>query len=527
MSFTVRPVREERKTSGRTWKYLLLAVALFESLSRLAMRVKKREEKEGQEIQRIHALKRTMMILVSLLLVLLLLIGTLKVLVRLKAISLSGVLSAVSSTLPADDNGFTNVLLLGVGDVDHDGADLTDTMIVASLDPKKTKSVVMLSLPRDTYVLSSEKMGRGRINSLYRDYKIELIRDGMNKQQASTEALKQLAKELSTLLNLPIHGVVKINFSGFEQAVDAIGGIDVVVPEDLVDPEYPGLNYSYETFSISRGPHHLSGSVALKYARSRHSTSDFSRSERQQQIIAAAAAKARANGLIKSPGKLTELMSIVAKNMETTFTTRELLGLADMGKQIDQTKIVSMNLSDQNGLYGGFAERGGFLYSPPKEEFEGASVLLPVSIPEFPVTWKQIHAFSEMIFGHRALFIRPPTIEVLNAGAKPGSAGKLGGELIRYGFNVIDTRNFARKNNPTFDASFIAMNPSLLTEGADGQNADRLDRTRSLADALLDLLEVKKSSSPVDPAAFAEHAPDLVIVLGKDFAFTPFQDLIR
>ncbi len=527
MSFTVRPVREERKSSKRIRKYVLIGTSLLEAGVHLYRSMMKEHEEEVKQEHRVRFLKRTVTILLSGLLILILLIGTLKILVRLKAISLDNMVSAVSATLPKDDHGFTNVLLLGVGDDDHDGVDLTDTIMVLSLDPDKTKGAVMLSLPRDIDLLGTEKMGKGRINSLYRDYKTSLIRHGTERRQASTEALKQFAAEIGTLIGLEIHGVIKLNFSGFEKAIDALGGIDVIVPEDIVDTEYPGPNYTYETFSIAKGPQHLDGATALKYARSRHSTSDFSRSGRQQQIITAASEKAKKMGIVTNVSKITEIMSIVASNMETTFGTRELLGLVQMGKKIDQKKMVNMQLSDQSGLFDGYAGRGGFLYSPPREQFDGAAVLLPVSIPEFPVTWKQVQTLGKLLFLNREAFVHPPTVMILNAGSKEGSARKLGGELIRYGFDVIKTRNYSKSPNPSFDHSSIAVNPSPSDDAKDAVVvAGRLERARYSLLLLSKILGVKQSETP-DPTSFGDEQPDLVIVLGKDFHYTPLQDLVR
>ena len=526
MSFTVRPVREERKSDVRFKKYVLLAAAFVQSIFHLYRWKKERNQKERKELKRIATLKKTVTVLLAVLIAFLLIIGTLRVLLRLKAFSLTGMFSAVSADLPADENGHTNVLLLGVGDSNHDGVDLTDTIMVASLDPAKTRSAVLLSLPRDLYILNSEKMGKGRINDLYRDYKSFLISQGSDKAKASGEAMKQLAKEIGSFVDLPIHGVIKINFSGFTQAVDAIGGVDVFVPEDISDPEYPGPNYTFETFALTKGPQHLSGETALQYVRSRHSTSDFSRSARQQQVMAAAAAKVRGSGLLKNASKMTDLLSIISKNMETTFTTRELFGLAGLGQKIDQKKIVSTQLSDQNGLYDGPAGRGGFLYAPPREQFEGASILLPVSMPEMPVTWKQIRSLSRLLFENRELFVRPPAVAVLNAGAREGSARKLAGELYKYGFNVVDSRNFLKGDNPSFEKSFVAVYPSQKTEEATEEAANKLSKAEDNADFFKKLFKFSSPLSTVDIAAFGENPADIIIVLGKDYRFGNLQDLI-
>lgn len=518
MSFVSRPIRQEKKPN-RFRKFAVIGAGLLEAATHLYHQMKHREEEEEKDQRRVRVLKRTIALLLSGLLILLLLIGALKVLVRLKAISLGSMVSAVSSSPGQDEHGFTNVLLLGEGDSDHDGVDLTDTLMVVSLDPTKTKSAVLLSLPRDLYALSTEKMGVGRINSLYRDYKNQLRRGGMKEEDAAKESMTQLAKEIGTFLGVQIQGAIMLNFSGFEQAIDAIGGIDIVVPEDLVDPEYPGPNYTYETFSIAKGPQHLDGALSLKYARSRHSTSDFSRSGRQQQIILAASEKAKSMGLVKNLSKASEIMSIIARNMRTTFETRELLGLTELGKTIDREKVVSDQLSDQNALYGGFSSPGGFLYAPPREQFDGASVLLPVSIPEFPVTWKQIQKFVQLLLNNREAFVHPPTVMILNAGAKSGSARLLGDELVRYGFNVIKTRNFGANPNPSFDQSWIAVRPNET----DDKSATNVNASVSLLQTLLDMTDNKTP----DPAAFGEEQTDIVIVLGKDYHYTPLQDLVQ
>ncbi len=521
MSFTSRRVREEKKPSELR-RAAAFALPLIRGAAQYYKHFEHAKAEDEVKVKRERTLKRTVTILLSALLVLLLLIGTLKVLVRLKTVAL-GMVSMAGVALPSDENGLTNILLLGEGDNNHEGVDLTDTIMIASLDPKKTKSAVLLSIPRDTYVLSTEKMGKDRINSLYRNYKNSLVRKGAETSEASAESLQQLTKEVGALIGLPIHGAVKVNFSGFEQAIDSMGGIDIEVPEDIVDTQYPGPNYTYETFQIAKGMQHMDGATALKYARSRHSTSDFSRSGRQQQIISAAAAKMKEGGLIKNAGKLTELLSIISKNVESTFGTRELLGLADMGKSIDTKKIVSIQLNDQNGLYGSIIQQGGFLYSPPRDQFDGAAVLLPVSSPEFPVTWKQIQKLSSLLFVKREIFIHPSTVSVLNGGGKEGLARKLGGELYRYGFNVSDTRNYGPKGSPVFETSFIAMNPGLL--GDTPEMEARREQATLTANLLSVILKLKVGQTPTaDP--FSEDGADIVIVLGEDFQYTVLQELL-
>ncbi|MSR67396.1 hypothetical protein EXS65_01025, partial [Candidatus Peribacteria bacterium] len=164
MSFTVRPIREEKKP-GQFRKFAVIGAGILEAAVHLYHQMRHREEEAVESQKRTRFLKRTVTVLLAGLLILLLLIGTLKVLARIKIISLSSMVRIVSTAPMQDEHGFTNVLLLGEGDNDHEGVDLTDTIMVVSLDPGDTKSAVLLSLPRDLYFLSTEKMGKGRVNS--------------------------------------------------------------------------------------------------------------------------------------------------------------------------------------------------------------------------------------------------------------------------------------------------------------------------------------------------------------------------
>lgn len=517
MSFTVRRVREE-VPPGRLRKSVRFGLSVITSAKQLWQHFQERKNADIERKSRERTLKRTAIVLLSVLLSVLLLVGVLRLLLRIKSVA-TDLFSVAGAELPKDEHGFTNVLLLGVGDGDHDGIDLTDTIMVASIDAVRTKSVVLLSIPRDTYVLSSAKMGKGRINSLYRDYKGYLIRKGTEKNEASTASLRQLGEEISSFIGLPLHGVVKINFSGFVEGVDALGGIDVVVPKDIVDREYPGPDYSYETFSISEGPQHLSGAVALKYVRSRHSTSDFSRSARQQQVIAAIGLQAKNAGLLSHPAQLTDLLGIVAKNVETTFSARELISLAQTGRKLDPHRVISVQLSDQSGFGGSFPEAGGFLYPPPRDQFDGAAVLLPVSIPDFPVTWKQVQAFGVLLFRHRSFFLDPPQIVVANAGARSGSAGRLAGEMIRFGFPVIHYGNLEKNNNPSLAASSVVLSPMFdQPEYQQGKV-----RAQEAAEFLGSLLGIPVAPSS-DPRPFVDGKGHIGVILGKDFTFTPLQN---
>ncbi len=508
MTFTTRRISEEKpqRVPG-----LIKAAPFLARLSGAVFgwygRWKQRKEEEKQA----HVLKRILLVLLTILLGLVLLAGTVKALVALRILTPHSFLSVAGADLPVDAHGYTNFLLLGSGDKSHEGVDLTDSMMIASFDPKKTKSVVLLSIPRDLYI-SSKLMGKGRINSLYRDYKGYLRAQGKTKEEAAKEALVELGNEVSRLFHVQIHHIVKVDFIAFVKVVDTLGGIDVIVPEDIVDSQYPGPNYSYETFVIHAGPQHLDGETALKYARSRHSTSDFDRSARQQLILKAIAEKAGEAGLATSPGKITSFLQILSENVLTTMSFQEILGAGKIADRMERGNVISVHLNNQTGYSTFQPAPGGLLYNPPLALFAGASVLLPVSIPEGSGNWRQIQTLTALLLNSRSILLAQPQIYVYNAGAPSGAASRLAAELTRFGFRVEQSGNLVEdRDDPAGERETSVV-------------IGKLPEDESLAEFFGGLLQIPATTPPAD------ILPDLLgqvtIVLGKDYTYTPLQDLV-
>ncbi|PIP65358.1 hypothetical protein COW95_02570 [Candidatus Peregrinibacteria bacterium CG22_combo_CG10-13_8_21_14_all_49_11] len=499
MSFSSRRVHDSEEqpshSHGKKWANVArMVLSVSGPLCKWYITHRQKEEERERDRRILHTVQKFFIAAIAIALALL--IGTI-VLRSVSSISLpsSFSLGEKTATIPTDTQGRTNILLLGEGD--ETGEYLLDSIIVASID-EATESIGLLSLPRDLYFLKTESMGEGRLNSLYRDYFYELTAHGKSKEEAEEEGMKQLAKEIGAALDMNIHHTIKVNFEGFVQAVDAIGGVTVYVPYDIVDPEYPGPNYTYELFEIRQGTHHFDGETALKYARSRHSTSDFSRSERQQMLLQALGKKVKEEGLLRKPHVLLSLFQNFQEHVYTTMSIPELVALAVKGRSINTDTIFAMQLSDRNGLYGDVLEPGGLLYTPPRDLFDGASVLLPVSIPEFPVTWKQIHTLSQLFFGIRTLHLQTPSIAILNAGAPPGSAGKLSSELKKFGIPITDVRNAAEKQEDS-----ILLTPGELAAGS----------------VLATVLHLPLQEEPTGPQ-------DITIVLGKNYQHSRLQDLL-
>lgn len=423
MSFQIRRLRDEAPPSPVST--LLRRVMKFRIPALLVWKHAK-EDKAKKEAG--FRWKRLAVIAVAVLCAFLLVGGTVKALIEMKILGIEELIDVAGVPLPKDEHGYTNLLLLGQGDETHDGIDLTDTLIIASIDPA-TQSVSMVSIPRDLYLRTS-RMGAGRVNGLYRDFKYYLMqRENLTVDEAERAAMQELSTEFSNTFGVEIHRTIKVDFIGFIQAVDALGGVDIVVPEDLYDTQYPSENYGYQTFSILAGPQHLDGETALKYARSRHSTSDFDRSRRQQQIIHALVEKAKNDGTLTNPSRITALLRIMQEHVATTLTFREMVSLAKMGMNVNRDNLIAAQLN----LDG--AGEGGFLYPPPRDQFGGAAVLIPNS-------WDELRTFIKLLTTERELFLDDSTIDVLNAGAPSGSSRLVGFELMRYTLNTDKMENY-------------------------------------------------------------------------------------
>jgi LCP family protein required for cell wall assembly len=177
---------------------------------------------------------------------------------------------------PPPELGRFTVLLLGVDSGPGRSEFLTDTMIVASLDPV-AGAVSMVSVPRDMVdvPLPDGRVFRPKINSL-----VSYANRYPKKFAGATSGEAVLAAALGELLNVKIDGWAEVNLPGFVKVIDAIGGVDVTVHNALCDPRYN--EYGFNGFAINAGNYHLDGQGALAYARIRKSygENDFTRAAR-------------------------------------------------------------------------------------------------------------------------------------------------------------------------------------------------------------------------------------------------------
>jgi LCP family protein required for cell wall assembly len=242
-----------------------------------------------------------------------------------------------SGPVPGDGERI-NVLLVGVDAMADREATLTDTMMVASLDPVG-RSVSLLSVPRD---LVNTPLGNGdvfgpKLNSLmgYADRHPESFPRG---------GMRALQDAIGALLEIPIHYYARLDFGGFITMVDAVGGVDVTVTRSFEDPGYDGYGFDSRGFSITEGEHHLDGANALAYARSRKAPgeSDFTRAARQQEILVAMREQLTegASLLFELPG----LLDAVGRTMRADVPVDQLPTLAAILDEVDREDMVSVVL---------------------------------------------------------------------------------------------------------------------------------------------------------------------------------------
>src|SRR5262249_19441889 len=238
----------------------------------------------------------------------------------------------------------------------------TDTMIVVSIDPN-TKQVAMFSIPRDTVDVplppgpAQNVFGalyRGKINSLWTTAKLRPDLFPGNDAQRGYNALKPT---LANLYGLQINYYVEVNFDGFKQVIDALGGVTINVQVPVMDDYYPGDDGRLHRVYIPTGIQHMTGAEALVYARARHASTDFDRAQRQQRVLLSLREQADMGSLIPKVPSLTQALR---NAVHTDLPLKQLPQMLELAGSVDTSDIRSyvfapplyatQYLSDPTGL---------------------------------------------------------------------------------------------------------------------------------------------------------------------------------
>jgi LCP family protein required for cell wall assembly len=305
----------------------------------------------------------------------------------------------VSNQKLRQTGGVVNVLVMGIGGGVHEGANLTDSIILASLN-SKTKKISLISIPRDLWI---EEL-QDKINSAYSK--------GVEKNKETGIILAKAT--VSEVLGIPVHYGIVVDFHAFSKIVDIVGGVDVDIENTFDDPEYPiegkekdmcgkteddleNIDISdnnifeifpcrFEKLHFDKGNMHMTGETALKYVRSRHAQgnegTDFGRSKRQLKLISAIRAKITKPETYLNPSVFTKLISDLKNDIDTDLSADIIITLGRDYVYTDFSDLKNFTID------WGDEKKPGLLINPPAGDYNGAWVLIPTGGNG---NWQQIH----------------------------------------------------------------------------------------------------------------------------------------
>jgi len=397
------------------------------------------------------------------------------------------------AAVPADSERI-NVLLMGIDRRGGTGWGYrSDTMIIVTVDPINN-TAGMMSIPRDLQ-LPIPGNGEDRVNTAnVFGYKYNYPGGG--------PAL--LKRTIEANFSIPIDYYIMIDFDAFTTIIHTLGGVDVNVPKQLHDTQYPdpkpGDPYAFKTVHFDVGWQHMDGSRALEYARSRMSTSDFDRAKRQQQILLAIREKALNLNLIP---KLPSLAATMLDTIKTDMTLDEMIELARLAPQIDLGNIKSVII--QKPMVYGYRTDSGAAVQLPKWDlinpvvddlFTMPVVVVPTPTPTqiapptptptlAPVQIEDLQKLAEE--GAR--------IAVQNGTSEPNFAARMAAKLMEQGFQVVE---FGDADRTDYSGTVIV---------------DYTGKTFTL-ESLIDIFQVTPENVRRSPNLRTEI--DIRIVVGQD-----------
>jgi polyisoprenyl-teichoic acid--peptidoglycan teichoic acid transferase len=314
-----------------------------------------------------------------------------------------------AAEIPANGNDMFNILLIGGDARPGDKLYRTDTLMIVSVN-RTTRTVALLSIPRDMYVFIQQH-GYDRINTALEYGELRRWPGG---------GVELLRSTLTNYLGIPIHRWARINFTGFKQIIEQIGGVDIandcpLTDYRLIPGRKEGIEANYRWSTLPVGVHHFGGIDALWYARSRTTTSDFDRARRQQLVLRAIYRKALDAGTLAN---LPTLWSEITKIVDTNLNVGDIVALLPLATELDGTRLKS------------------YVIAPPvlSETITdtGAAVLLP-----------QAAALRALMLRFytpptaNTTFTEKPVIEVYNASSHPDWDQVAAGRLAWEGFAPV------------------------------------------------------------------------------------------
>lgn len=375
--------------------------------------------------------------------------------------------------LAGENTDRINILLLGMGGAGHEGATLTDTIILASLRPSD-KKVALLSIPRDLQV-NIPGYGYRKINSV----------NAYAEQTEAGSGSSTVATTVTNILSQPIHYYLRLDFEAFKEIIDSVNGIEINVEQSFYDPFYPDDNFKYAPVAFEAGRQKMNGDRALKFARSRHGTngegSDFARARRQQKILSTLKERLLSFDVLLRPARIKNILESLNSHIQTNLTFWEGLRLTKLFKSTGTENIINRVLD---------ASPAGVLI---ERNYNGAFVLEPKN-----GNWDEVKAVVAGLFNKETAKPSPsplpkeegvrrtgegtpmtpttslPTVEIQNGTFTVGLAAKMASQLETKGFNPTSIGN----------APLRDVGRTIVYDLTGGKNPDALDKLKTTLQAI-------------------------------------------
>lgn len=387
-------------------------------------------------------------------------------------------------TLNGFDGGRINILLLGRANTHKSGKDLTDTIMVASINTTNY-TIGLFSIPRDLLVQTDH--GYVKINSIYQTG----LRDNVGAEY--------ITNTVQDIIGQTIHYYVVMDFEGFIKIIDTLEGINVDVPNHIKDERYPGPGYSYETFEVYPGLQKFNGETALKYARTRHDAEgDFGRAKRQQQIMQSAKNKAFSLGTIVNPMRIAEIFDVLGDHIHTNISPNEIEPFIALIKKLDTQNITTVVID---------AWQPGSLLMSTRQYGSGGGIS---GLTPRTGNYKEIRERAELIFDLQKIAQREkdiqgeePTITLINTTSDTDLPERVSGLLKKIGFQNI-TIFFDPKNK-----KIVPRETTVIIDRTSGAKPFSLDELIKKVPATKDAADIDKKIKS-----------DFAIILGNDILNT-------
>lgn len=329
--------------------------------------------------------------------------------------SLGHAIPGVKDTIKGEEEGRINILLLGMrGEEDNSGGLLADTIMLVSVKPTENK-VALISIPRDLYVTVPGTQDKQKINAVH----------FYGEKKGEGQGLELMKQSVGDVLGLPIHYAASINFQGFIQLIDSIGGLPMYLDNSFVESmQFRGLEkrcddvnftvpsgnfeskkvtrkngtvYYHEyklcypktpsecggKFELPAGDVVLTGEQALCFSRSRVTSSDFERAKRQQIILQKLKDKLLSVGTLTDFTKVNDVLNSLGDNVKTDLEVWEMKEVLSIYQGMSNIQVFQRVLENSEE---------GFLYNP-KESNGAGYILLPLG-----ENYNRIHEMAANIF---------------------------------------------------------------------------------------------------------------------------------